>query len=1172
MAENPLEKLRLLSDKIQDEEMSIIINQMAEALLHNGDEELEERDLRKETEREKCASVFLRSMRIHLCLDLLRQGHSSCAAQFRADWDQVIDCMKFMEYEWDVTNEVLCDAVDAVLLLDPGKRKTLIRQLDFATRLKIKPRKPLPPPVADCAFQMVDYCFRTERVNEMLQIISSLIALSQERNIAAPDKHRAITAYGLYYTVDNDPQLTLEICDAQKRYFETDNSIWACRFWWYYANALLGSERKEDAQAILKCCHDLYIAVEGENSWIGARAGALYHQQMLSSGSAERSEKYLWDVLKKIDSNFYSKMDHTADYVAASVRGAILHKRMNDQTLRGLLPEIQRFRAFCAENEGLYRTSALTVRHAENILAGYYLENGDYLLAADHTQNALNAIPPEGMEKWPTDVILYSNLLLIHINLNNVGQIGRYMQKLSDLYPEYEDDDATCTRVYQLFNTARKKVKFETAGEAADDLEEARQQIRDFYRCIRAGEVESTDSDFENSNYAQLILELCSTVLDSFTAERKELIRLRRIVNYFLERPGIYKFTDVQKCTCYTFLTQIEWQLGSDEALVHVQKCLHYARSLDASREVRITIMRFAASTFFHYNRLDEARAVVEEVFSGITAAWQKATAYLNDKRVCQLLNFIRQDFSLCFGILRTCATDQEIYERVLQFKDLPALVGRERNKLLRLAPVDEHLKQQIFAKQDQLAEAELSDALNGTTHAQALAAELEHLEAKFAAQFPRNLFFTEISFSKVCEKLPDRSAIVEYYISPGTAASTNGIHGIEVLELDIFVTAKRNGRATLVHLNPERCDLILTQALEFIHILQNPGDPFIADEKENLRSALYRSLIAPVMPFLDGITDLYLAPDSDLCNLPFEILHADGSGILQDHFKLCRLVCGRDLLFFDSHTSASGSCFILGDPDYESQRGEIINDHTRSAKISLEPMQDLPFSGIEAARIGQRCRSRIYSGHAATKYALQNALPCSIIHLATHGVFDREMETDSLYSSHLVFAGYNKWVTDRTESQFCGNGILTADEISRMDLKKTELVVLSACLSGLGDTSYGSVRGLLSAFSAAGSRWIISHMWEANDFSTAVLMDAFYDALRNKGYDVPAALQYAKHYLKNATIDTLNRNGWLELPDNGRFSDVTIREIREMHTLPQDDRPFEDEFYWGGFTVHKSR
>ena len=140
------------------------------------------------------------------------------------------------------------------------------------------------------------------------------------------------------------------------------------------------------------------------------------------------------------------------------------------------------------------------------------------------------------------------------------------------------------------------------------------------------------------------------------------------------------------------------------------------------------------------------------------------------------------------------------------------------------------------------------------------------------------------------------------------------------------------------------------------------------------------------------------------------------------------------------------------------------------------------------------------------------------------------------------------------------------------MDLKKTELVVLSACQSGMGDISYGSVRGLLSAFSAAGARWVITHMWEANDFSTPILMDAFYDAWLNKGKDIPDALQYAKNYLRTVTIGTLRQNGWLSPPNDERISEDILTEINDMKSWPDDIKPFKDEYYWGGFTVHKTR
>lgn len=689
---------------------------------------------------------------------------------------------------------------------------------------------------------------------------------------------------------------------------------------------------------------------------------------------------------------------------------------------------------------------------------------------------------------------------------------------------------------------------------------------------MRQGQLEPAGTAAENVTFAHWILNLISGVLDSFSSERDELLRFREMVLYFLDQPDVYPFTTAQKVTGYMVLARVEWELGSPRAADYLEKCLDCSKNITSSQEARISVLRFAAVVYYSLNRKEQALSVVCEALSCVTAAWQKATAYLNDHRVCQLLAFIQRSIDMCYSIMRTSAGSRELYESVLRFKDLPSLVGRERNRLLRSAPVDDGLRSQIFALQDQLAAAELNDSRQGTNTAQDIAARLQRLEAAFASKFPQNMHFTPITFDRVCEKLPEDSAIIEYYFVPGEAALSGKPCDEAVWELDIFVTAKHRGQSRLNRLQIQRGDVILRQAAEFIDILQNSDDISRSGTKASLRGQLYRKLIAPVLPFLDGITNVYIAPDSELCNLPFEILRAEGYGLLQDQFRICRLVCGRDLLFYDDHVSPGGSSFILGDPNYEAQQGERTDSPRRGSQMRLTPVSALPFSGIEAQRISRRCRTRACSGNEATKYALQHALPCNVIHLATHGVFDDTPETDSLYSSHLVFAGYNKWAAGQGESQYCGNGILTVDEISRMDLQETELVVLSACQSGLGDTTYGSTRGLLSAFSAAGARWIVSHMWEASDFATPILMDAFYDAYLNMGREVPGALQYAKEYLRTVTVGTLRRDGWFRLPADTRISEDVRGAVAEMNQWPDSTVPFADEFFWGGFIVHKSR
>lgn len=1162
------ERLQALSERIREEETDILMEHLAKSMV-NKTEPLSPEDIRKQTEQEKYATIYLRSLRIHMCLEYMAQGQIDCKSQFQEDWKEIIECIKFVEYEWNVTKELLSNAVDIVLLLDPSKRDVLLKQLDLQTRLKVKKQKPLNAHVFFCATHMFEYCLSKNHTDDLCAMAQNLIALSEERNERDYDMHREVVRRVLWYIVDTDHKITCQICDRQKLYFEGVEDFDASRFYWFYAVALTGVDRSEEAVPLFKLCHDLCLKVEGEDSWIGARAGTIFHYSLINSDREAEAEAYLWDVLAKIDESYYPYMDGSSDFVSAYTRSVLLKLNMERQTLRSVVPEIERFRDYCYQNDSTAVNPRLTIRYAENILSSYYLEAGDYLQAADHAIIALNALPPAGVEAIPSDIIIYTNILLIYSVLNDTDQMIRYYELLVEALRNYEDNMYVMSRAFLILNTVEKKL-----GVHGDSIEDDREFLNDLYIEIKDGVHQPMKTPTENNTYALWVLDQAGSLLDTFACENEELCRIEKIIYYFQDHPDIYVFNDVQKMVCHSLLAQTKWQLKDPSVEKELEKTLRYSAAVETSNESRISTLRFAAAVYYTLHKQEKYLPIIDETLTCITDAWHKATAYLNDQKVCQLLSFIQHNFNICYSFLRTTQDVKELYETVLRFKDLPALVGRERNRLLRLAPVDESLRKEIFDLQDMLAAAELSDSLQGTETAQELHEKLQQKEALFAERFPQNLAFTDISFERVCKKLPVDSAIVEYYYSLGAdGIILDPSRDDDCSVIDVFVTTNVSGNIQFHHIQIPEGSEILEEVASFVEILQDPEDVSLGGDKSMLKSKLYHVLLEPVLCHLTGVETLYIAPDDQLCNLPFEILHADeNTTLLQDMYKVCRLVCGRDLLFSDDLPSPSGNCFILGDPDYEAEQGEKIDSKHRGGSHSLSPVSALPFSAIEANRISRYFRTKPCVGKSATKYALQDALPCNIIHLATHGIFDEEMETDSLYSSHMVFAGYNKWVKQQTESSGCGNGVLTADEISRMDLHKTELVVLSACQSGLGDTSYRSTRGLLSAFSAAGARWIICHMWEASDFATPILMDAFYDAYLNKGKDVPEALQYAKSYLRNLTVGEMRNAGWLDLPQDDRLSSDTKQRILTLQAANDRRKPFADEFYWGGFTVHKSR
>ena len=110
--------------------------------------------------------------------------------------------------------------------------------------------------------------------------------------------------------------------------------------------------------------------------------------------------------------------------------------------------------------------------------------------------------------------------------------------------------------------------------------------------------------------------------------------------------------------------------------------------------------------------------------------------------------------------------------------------------------------------------------------------------------------------------------------------------------------------------------------------------------------------------------------------------------------------------------------------------------------------------------------------------------------------------------------SGGNKLIYRKTIAPQIDDDILTAFEISQLDLRKVDMVVLSACETGLGDINSNGIYGLQRGFKKAGVNTILMSLDKVDDESTKLLMVEFYKNLMD-GKSKRQSLKDAQKYLR---------------------------------------------------------
>ena len=317
----------------------------------------------------------------------------------------------------------------------------------------------------------------------------------------------------------------------------------------------------------------------------------------------------------------------------------------------------------------------------------------------------------------------------------------------------------------------------------------------------------------------------------------------------------------------------------------------------------------------------------------------------------------------------------------------------------------------------------------------------------------------------------------------------------------------------------------------------------------------IYDLVFKPLKRELGDVKEIFISPDGNLNLIPFEVLQGPDGKFLIEDYTFNYLAAGRDLLGFGQIKEQGKKALLMGDPDFDMREEEKNStlrrlalsevEHKEIVKRSLD-MRGLHFTRLPSTReevkaihalLGKE-KAELYTGKEALEDVLKQSGTPRILHLATHGFFLSDLEfrdlveeemgrgikltsmipktkgkrlkiENPLLRSGFALAGANNAIKSGDTEK--SGGIVTAEKILGLKLRGTDMVVLSACETGVGEVRTGEgVFGLRRAFTQAGTRSLVMSMWAVPDRETKELMIEFYKNIKSGKMNRCQALRQA--------------------------------------------------------------
>jgi CHAT domain-containing protein len=289
-----------------------------------------------------------------------------------------------------------------------------------------------------------------------------------------------------------------------------------------------------------------------------------------------------------------------------------------------------------------------------------------------------------------------------------------------------------------------------------------------------------------------------------------------------------------------------------------------------------------------------------------------------------------------------------------------------------------------------------------------------------------------------------------------------------------------------------------------------------------------YNVFWKPIQQLLGSSTRIYFSPDGVYNSInPNTLYDPETKRYVLDDAELVLVSNTADILR-TVVPSPSKKAVLIGFPDYN-RAGTSTSAKTDSEFMLLKKdsaqrfmkgnnITELPGTRVEVNAIENLLKPKLevvkYMSADASEEKIKAMEAPKLLHIATHGFFlddisvsdedqrgvtgiaSATLAANPLLRSGLLLAGAAKTISEGRQSNQSEDGVLTAYEALNLNLNQTDMVILSACETGLGQIQTGEgVYGLQRAFRAAGAQSVLMSLWKVDDQATQQLMTGFYSA-----------------------------------------------------------------------------